>query len=61
MLYQEKSGNLAGEASEKKESGEDGESSSEPRPRALHRTSSVFLRNLAPSITKAEIEAICKR
>lgn len=32
-----------------------------PHPRALHRTSSIFLRNLAPSITKAEIEAICKR
>lgn len=30
-------------------------------PRALHRTSSIFLRNLAPSITKAEIEAICTR
>ncbi|KAL7738542.1 hypothetical protein ACLKA6_006846 [Drosophila palustris] len=32
-----------------------------PNPRALHRTSSIFLRNLAPSITKAEIEAICTR
>lgn len=32
-----------------------------PHPRALHRTSSIFLRNLAPSITKAEIEAICTR
>lgn len=32
-----------------------------PTPRALHRTSSIFLRNLAPSITKAEIEAICQR
>lgn len=30
-------------------------------PRALHRTSSIFLRNLAPSITKAEIEAVCTR
>lgn len=29
--------------------------------RALHRTSSIFLRNLAPSITKAEIEDICQR
>ncbi|XP_055857841.1 serrate RNA effector molecule homolog [Episyrphus balteatus] len=28
---------------------------------ALHRTSSIFLRNLAPTITKAEIEAICQR
>ena len=32
-----------------------------PQPRALHRTSSIFLRNLAPSITKAEIEAICQK
>ncbi|KAH8372799.1 hypothetical protein KR009_005134 [Drosophila setifemur] len=33
----------------------------ESQPRALHRTSSIFLRNLAPSITKAEIEAVCTR
>ncbi|KAH8277676.1 hypothetical protein KR018_003472 [Drosophila ironensis] len=31
------------------------------QPRALHRTSSIFLRNLAPSITKSEIEAVCTR
>uniref|UniRef100_A0A6P4FLN6 Serrate RNA effector molecule homolog n=1 Tax=Drosophila rhopaloa TaxID=1041015 RepID=A0A6P4FLN6_DRORH len=30
-------------------------------PRALHRTSSIFLRNLAPSITRAEIEGVCNR
>ncbi|XP_046429120.1 serrate RNA effector molecule homolog isoform X1 [Neodiprion fabricii] len=30
-------------------------------PRALHKTSSIFLRNLAPTITKAEVEAMCKR
>lgn len=30
-------------------------------PRALHRTSSIFLRNLAPTITKSEVEAMCKR
>ncbi|XP_026841157.1 serrate RNA effector molecule homolog isoform X2 [Drosophila persimilis] len=30
-------------------------------PRDMHRTSSIFLRNLAPSITKAEIEALCSR
>lgn len=34
---------------------------SDPPPRALHRTSSIFLRNLSPSITKAEIEAVCKK
>lgn len=33
----------------------------DPPPRALHRTSSIFLRNLSPSITKAEIEAVCKK
>ncbi|KQS71036.1 serrate RNA effector molecule homolog isoform X2 [Drosophila erecta] len=31
------------------------------QPRALHRTSSIFLRNLAPSITRAEIETVCNR
>ncbi|XP_017112409.1 serrate RNA effector molecule homolog isoform X1 [Drosophila elegans] len=31
------------------------------QPRALHRTSSIFLRNLAPSITRAEIEGVCNR
>ena len=31
------------------------------KPRALHRTTSIFLRNLAPTITKAEVEAMCKR
>ncbi|XP_074656901.1 serrate RNA effector molecule homolog [Tubulanus polymorphus] len=30
-------------------------------PKELHRTSSIFLRNLAPSITKSEVEAVCKR
>ena len=33
----------------------------EEQPRALHRTTSIFLRNLAPTITKAEVEAMCKR
>lgn len=37
------------------------ESKSEPPPRALHRTSSIFLRNLAPTITKTEVENLCKR
>merc|ERR1719319_1687529 len=32
-----------------------------PKPRALHRTSSIFLRNLAPTITKQEVESICRR
>lgn len=29
-----------------------------PEPRPLHRTSSIFLRNLAPSITRGEIENV---
>ena len=33
----------------------------ENRPRALHKTASIFLRNLAPTITKQEVEAMCKR
>nr|CAG4638378.1 EOG090X04A7 [Cyclestheria hislopi] len=32
-----------------------------PKPRELHRTASIFLRNLAPTITKVEVEAMCKR
>lgn len=30
-------------------------------PRALHKTCSIFLRNLAPSITKQEVVATCRR
>jgi len=30
-------------------------------PRPLHRTCSIFLRNLAPSITKQEVEAMCQK
>ncbi|XP_070533414.1 serrate RNA effector molecule homolog isoform X2 [Ptychodera flava] len=33
----------------------------EPQPRPLHKTYSLFMRNLAPLITKAEIAALCKR
>ena len=29
-----------------------------PKPKALHKTCSIFLRNLAPSITKQEVEAV---
>ncbi|XP_042908669.1 serrate RNA effector molecule homolog [Parasteatoda tepidariorum] len=44
-----------------KAEGEVDEESSEPKPRALHKTHSIFLRYLAPSITKQEVEAMCKR
>ncbi|XP_060555342.1 serrate RNA effector molecule homolog [Ruditapes philippinarum] len=43
---------------------EDREHESPPREhrrRMLHKTCSIFLRNLAPSITKQEVEAVCKR
>ncbi|XP_014277995.1 serrate RNA effector molecule homolog isoform X1 [Halyomorpha halys] len=30
-------------------------------PRALHKTSSIFLRTISPRVTKAEIESICKK
>ena len=45
-------------SAEEKEEDTREEQSSEPRPRALHRTMSIFLRNLAPSITKQEVEAV---
>ncbi|XP_014897563.1 serrate RNA effector molecule homolog isoform X1 [Poecilia latipinna] len=32
-----------------------------PRPRPLHKTFSLFMRSIAPSISKAEIIALCRR
>ncbi|KAL3285137.1 hypothetical protein HHI36_019260 [Cryptolaemus montrouzieri] len=61
------------EVKEEKEEKEPGESLKEEdkvetieeekpeKPKALHKTTSIFLRNLAPTITKQEIEAICSR
>ncbi|XP_026293345.1 serrate RNA effector molecule homolog isoform X2 [Frankliniella occidentalis] len=62
----------AGDESKKSEDGKDGKESDVPeqeakkkeeklKPRPLHRTASIFLRNLAPTITKQEVEAMCKR
>ncbi|KAF5287303.1 hypothetical protein FQR65_LT02176 [Abscondita terminalis] len=31
------------------------------KPRLLHKTTSIFLRNLAPTITRQEVEAMCSR
>ncbi|XP_022920645.1 serrate RNA effector molecule homolog isoform X2 [Onthophagus taurus] len=31
------------------------------KPRSLHKTTSIFLRNLAPTITRQEVEAMCSR
>lgn len=41
-----------GKIEEKKENG------GPVQPRELHRTASIFLRNLAPTITKLEVEAV---
>nr|CAH0112723.1 unnamed protein product [Daphnia galeata] len=49
-----------GEVNESKE-GEKKENGGPVLPRELHRTASIFLRNLAPTITKLEVEAMCKR
>lgn len=42
------------------ENGDNGvvEVNEEPKPRALHKTASIFLRNLAPTITKTEVETV---
>ena len=44
------------EKNKDKDKDDDGE-----RPKALHKTSSIFLRNLPPTVTKVEVEAMCKR
>ena len=38
-----------------KEATEEAEDDSGPKPKALHKTSSIFLRNLAPTITMQEV------
>lgn len=61
----EKSPKKEPKTSTSKEPGEDDEDGedkdAETKPRALHQTLSIFLRNLAPTITKQEVEAMCKR
>jgi len=32
-----------------------------PKPKCLHQTQSIFLRNLNPTITKQEVEALCRK
>lgn len=49
---------------EKKETDEkpvEKEKEDEVKPRPLHRTCSLFMRNIAPNISRAEIVALCKR
>ena len=48
------------EDSKEKEEAKD-EKNGEPQPRELHRTASIFLRNLAPTITKQEVEAVSRK
>ena len=51
----------SGEIKDGKEGGEkepEEKEPEEPKPRALHRTYSLFVRNVAPVITKAEIMAV---
>jgi RNA recognition motif-containing protein len=43
-----------------KDTQEEGEHKDQPKPQAFHRTHSIFLRNLAPTITKQEVEAVSK-
>ncbi|XP_050541392.1 serrate RNA effector molecule homolog isoform X2 [Daktulosphaira vitifoliae] len=53
--------NENGQKSEVMDITNDNDHSNVVKPLALHRTTSVFLRNLAPTITKFELETICKR
>ena len=44
--------------SKQDENGEEEKMQVEPRPRALHKTSSIFLRNLPPNVVKSEVEDV---
>ncbi|XP_053115455.1 serrate RNA effector molecule homolog isoform X2 [Hemicordylus capensis] len=48
-------------AKEGEESPKAKEKEGEPKPRPLHKTCSLFMRNIAPNIAQAEIVALCKR
>merc|ERR1719402_722316 len=53
------------EQEQKDEEGEDKVSTApiqeDNKPKVLHKTTSIYLRNLAPTVTKQEVVAICKR
>nr|XP_060635792.1 serrate RNA effector molecule homolog isoform X2 [Anolis sagrei ordinatus] len=51
----------AAAAKEGEESPKAKEKDGEPKPRPLHKTCSLFVRNIAPNISQAEIVALCKR
>jgi len=48
-------------SSSSSDSEDEREAKRKEKPRSLHKTTSIFLRNLAPTITKQEVEAMCKR
>jgi len=49
------------EGDEENDKKEEKEGDEEKKPRPLHKVTSIFLRNLSPTITKQEVEAMCKR
>ncbi|KAM8986014.1 LOW QUALITY PROTEIN: serrate RNA effector molecule homolog [Ara ararauna] len=50
-----------GSAPPKAKEKELGGAGGDPKPRPLHKTCSLFMRNIAPNISQAEIVALCKR
>jgi RNA recognition motif-containing protein len=50
-----------GGESERQHKKKRGSSEEAVKPRPLHKTASIFLRNLAPTITKQEVEAVSKQ
>lgn len=58
-ITEKKDGSKINEEDDQEE--DEKEKDQSPKPRALHQTVSVFLRNLSPTITKQEIESMCKR
>uniref|UniRef100_T1JCQ9 Serrate RNA effector molecule homolog n=1 Tax=Strigamia maritima TaxID=126957 RepID=T1JCQ9_STRMM len=57
----ESSKEVAIEAPKSNEAPVEPEDNNNLEPRPLHRSCSIFLRNLAPTITKQEVEAMCRR
>jgi hypothetical protein len=51
---------MEGDDSQKERKKKRGTSEEAVKPRPLHRTASIFLRNLAPTITKQEVEAVSR-
>jgi RNA recognition motif-containing protein len=51
---------MEGDESERERKKKRGASEEAVKPRPLHKTASIFLRNLAPTITKQEVEAVSR-